>query len=131
MGRRKVTLGLSSDKLVSKFIESKTRGIDGAIAPYGDLGGGGGGGRTPVNKSDVESIMAHINSYHPVISHYNRKNAPNCRYLDPELTEKSMWEEYNEKRLNKEEHIGSALTSKKINVGFKKPGQDDCLCSIP
>ena len=119
------TLGLSSDKRVSKFIESKTSGIDGAIAPKGNLRGK----RTPVNKSDVESIMAHINSYHPVISHYNRKNAPNCRYLDPELTEKNMWEEYNEKILNKEEHIGYTTFCsyfKKMNIGFKKPGQDDC-----
>ena len=49
------TLGLSSDKRVSKFVESKTSGIDGAIAPKGDPLGK----RTPVNKSDVESIMAH------------------------------------------------------------------------
>ena len=98
----------------------------------GGGGGGGGGegegegegeeGRTPVNKSNVENIMAHINSYHPVIIHYNRKNRPNRRYLDPELTEKSMWEEYIEKRVNKEEHIAYTTSCSY----FIKPGQDDC-----
>ena len=40
-----------------------------------------------------------------------------------------MWEEYNEKRLDEEEHIGYTTFCsyfKKMNTDFKKPGQDDC-----
>ena len=117
---------LTSDKRVSKFVEAKTSGLDAAISPKHDSRGK----RIPVNKSDVESILAHINSYHPVISHYNRKNSPNRRYLDPELTEKLMWEDY----ITKHEKIGYTTYCsyfKQMNIGFKKPGQDDCQhCAI-
>ena len=57
------TRGFSSDKRVSKFVDSKTSGIEGAIAQKGDSRGK----RTSVNKSDVESVMTRIYLHHPVI----------------------------------------------------------------
>ena len=62
------TLRFSSDKRVSKFIESKRSGIDGAIAPKGDLRGKS----TPVNKSECSD---HYGS-HKFLSPSNKSLQP-------------------------------------------------------
>ena len=76
--------------------------------------------------SNVYSINRHILSYHPVISHYNRKNAPHCRYLDSNLNQSIMWNDYNEKAEVKISFSTYSSYFKKLNIGFKKPGCDGC-----
>ena len=71
-----------------------------------------------------------MNSYHPVISHYNRKNTLNRRYLDPELNETQIWKDYNEKHENPISYSTFCTYFKKKNLGFKKPGQDDCIVGL-
>ena len=39
------------------------------------------------------TIMEHVNSFHPHISHCNREHAPNREYLDPELSVNFMWQD--------------------------------------
>ena len=65
------TLGLKTDRRLREFVLSKEG--NGSIMPKGDLRGKK---HVPQNMSDVDAIQAHINSYHPVVSHYNIKNAP-------------------------------------------------------
>ena len=81
------TLGFKCNRRLSEFVATKTSGLEQAITPKGDSRGS----RTQVNLCDIDSIVFHINLYHPVISHYNRKNTPNRRYLNPELSETQIW----------------------------------------
>ena len=59
------------------------------------------------------------------LSATNRKNAPHRRYLDSNLNQTIMWNDYNEEAAVK---IGFSTYSsyfKKLNIGFKKPGCDN------
>ena len=38
------------------------------------------------NESTIQSIIDHIESYHPSVSHYRRKHAPLRRYLPSRMT---------------------------------------------
>lgn len=76
------TLGLKSDGIITEFVSTKTSTAAGAITPTSD----GRGKSTPNNKKDKDVIRHHINSHHPVSSHYTRENAPNRRYLEPHLS---------------------------------------------
>ena len=69
-----------SDGIISDFFRTKRNGQ--SIAPTQDARGRS----TPPNKSNEELIKAHINSYHPQVSHYTREHAPNRRYIEAGLT---------------------------------------------
>ena len=49
---------------------------------------------TPVQR---EIVNGHIDSFHPCISHYRRKHAPNRLYLDNALTVTAMYDDYKQK----------------------------------
>ena len=77
-----VTLGFSQDTFVKDIFKSFNEATK--LLPSPDKRGR----HEPANKlvaEDVESIKAHILPYHPTISHYRRKHAPNRLYLPPEL----------------------------------------------
>ena len=87
------TLGLKTDGMVTQLLKAKRRSYEDNIAPINDRRG-----KHEVyenHKADYEAIRYHINSYKPSISHYTRVNAPNRRYLNPELTVTDMLADYN------------------------------------
>lgn len=57
------------------------------------------GRHTPSNKKDRNIIIAHINTFNPLPSHYSRKHAPHCKYLPPNLTIKTMHADCCEKKI--------------------------------
>lgn len=83
------------------------------------------GKHAPWNKIDKQLIKDHIESFHPVISHYRRAHAPNKRYLPCDLTITAMHKDfcgiffkvcytvYNE-------------TINEMNISFTKLGTEAC-----
>lgn len=66
--------------------------------------------------------MAHIRSYNPVVSHYQRHNAPNRMYLPRTLTSIDMYEEF--KALNADEEQTCCLSTyqsvvREMGISFK------------
>nr|CAH7765777.1 unnamed protein product [Callosobruchus chinensis] len=53
------------------------------------------GRHPPPNKKDRNLLIADVNSYNPLPSHYAREHAPNRKYLPPDLTIKFMHNDYN------------------------------------
>ena len=104
------------------MVRAQRQSYDGAIAPIEDRRGS----HPPSNKCDAEVIRLHMNSYNPSISHYKRKNAPNKRYLNPELLIKEMCKNFSE---NKESNNICYKTYcnvfKSENIGFSRPSQDE------
>ncbi|CAH2010131.1 unnamed protein product [Acanthoscelides obtectus] len=71
-----------------------------------------------------EIVIKHINSFNPVVSHYNLKHTPNRRFLPPDLTIKYMWQDFC--NLQKISYDLYRRIFEKQNIGFKKPSQDEC-----
>ena len=80
------TLGTKSDSMITALSLAKRRSYEDNICPTEDHRCG----TYLEHKCDDEVIRLHINSYQPSISHYRRINAPNRRYLNPELSIKQM-----------------------------------------
>lgn len=83
-----------------------------------------------ISEGNYKNVKEHIDLYHPQVSHYNIKHAPNRRYLAPDLTIKQMYKDF----ALKYKHV-SYETYRKIfekeNIGFTAPTQDDCgVCSV-
>ena len=116
------TLGLKSDGMITEMVRAQRKSYDGAIAPIEDRRGS----HPPSNKCDAEVIRLHKNS-HLSISHYKRKNAPNKRYLNPELPIKEMYKNFSEnKENNKIGYKTYCNVFKPENIGFPRPSQDEC-----
>lgn len=86
------------------------------------------GKHEPKHKLDIatkSTIAEHVESFHPIISHYRRVHAPNRRYLPADITIKIMHADYN---LNFEEV--SYNTYRKIvaemNISFSHLGNEEC-----
>ena len=75
------TLGLKSDGMITEMVRAQCQSYHGSIVPNEDCRGS----HPPSKKCDAEVFRLDINSCNPSISHYKRKNAPNTRYLNPEL----------------------------------------------
>ena len=76
------TLGARTDGIVMKFVQAKVGSAEGSIVPNTERRGR----RKNPRNATHEAIIAHIESYNPVVSHYMREHAPNRRYLEPHLT---------------------------------------------
>ena len=86
------TLGYNSDKVITVNLQSCGQG---AIVPFNDRKGK----NKPPNKLSPEShqlIVDHIRSFNPAVSHYRREHAPNRLYLSPELSIRSLYEDFKE-----------------------------------
>ena len=62
------------------------------------------GSHEPLHKMStctVNAVIAHIESFHPAISHYRRKHAPLRRYLPPTLNITKMYELFKESCTNR------------------------------
>lgn len=118
------TLGLKTDGMTTEFIAAKTKQGSNLHELITDRRGKSETGR----KRDSVSIKDHINSFNPQISHYNRENAPNRRYLEPHLTIKDMCDDYNSK-YEPVDYITYYREFKIENIAFGIPKQDACeLC---
>ena len=119
------TLGKKTASMVDTALREQRSN---RIAPGPDQRGGARKQRADLMND--ETIIGHIESYHPSISHYTRKNAPNRRYLNPELTIREMWNNFITKYPNgcsetKYRNIFSAS-----NIGFSIPSLDQCHICI-
>ena len=121
------TLGRKTDGFITEFRKRKRKHStdSSSLAPFKD---GRKNRANPHNKKDHAKIREHINSYQPSISHYSRKNAPNRRYLNPELSVKDMLENYNKKHLEMDQVSYTTYFSvfQQENIGFSRPSVDDC-----
>lgn len=92
------------------------------------------GHKEPTNKIDVTKVKEHIKSFPCYKSHYTLCDAPDRRYLNPDLNIRKMYQLYKEKC----EHEGSEAVKEKMyyhvfstnfNLHFKPPSKDTCqLC---
>ena len=85
---------MKSGAQITGLFHSKQRGYEQVIAPIDDNKGK----HVAAHKIGHNIIKAHINSYHPSVSHYTRKNAPNRRYLNPDITVRMMYDDFTEKQ---------------------------------
>lgn len=116
------TLGYKekNDKVVFNVLH-KTKA--GAIAPDQD----GRGRNPPTNKIDRQTILRHVDSFHPNISHYRREHAPRVRYLPSDVTITFMHNDFVSKH---PECKCSYEAYRKIlfdeNIRFTKLGHEEC-----
>ena len=77
-------------------------------------------------------IRQHIESFNPLVSHYRLINAPNRRYLTPDLSVKILWKDFIEKNNNsKVSYEKYRKIFIEANIGFSIPSEDDCpICSL-
>lgn len=92
------------------------------------------GHREPANKIDVTRVKDHIQSFPSYRSHYTLSDAPNRRYLNPDLTIRKMYQLYVEKCGEDgtepvKEKMYYHVFSSSFNLHFKPPAKDTChLC---
>ena len=118
------TLGLKTDVMVTQLLKAKRRRYEDNIAPINDRRG-----KHEVyenHKADHKAIRYHINSYKPSISHDTRVNAPNRRYLNPEITVTDMLVDYSSSSSKKVSYSAYYTVFKSENIGFSRPSVDDC-----
>ncbi|CAG9773243.1 unnamed protein product [Ceutorhynchus assimilis] len=92
------------------------------------------GHKEPSNKIDITNVKEHIQSFPCYKSHYALADAPNRRYLNPDLNIRKMFVLYEQKC----EQEGSQAVKEKMyyhvfsthfNLHFKPPAKDTCqLC---
>lgn len=117
------TLGRQTDSFVTQYLKAKqNNGIVDTIDKRG---------QKMVEKNKIlaavqeERIIQYINSFHPVVSHYNLVHSPNRRYLPMELSIASLHQSYN-KTYEKVHYETFRQIFKKQNIGIKRPSQDEC-----
>ena len=80
-----------------------------------------------MSESTRQSIIDHIESYHPSVSHYRRKHAPLRRYLPSEMTFAERHSNYKEKHQDEKvcyESYRKNFVSMKIS--FTKLAEEEC-----
>ena len=119
------TLGLKTAARVDEMMKVKRLSFEGKVNCAEEKRGG----MRKKRLVDTNIIIDHIESYHPLISHYTQKNAPNRRYLDPDLSIKAMWDDFVQKNPNvcKDSKYYKVFADQ--NIGFNPPSLDKCtLC---
>lgn len=85
------------------------------------------GRHPPPNKKDKNLLIAHINSYNPLRSHYRREHAPNRKYLPPDLSIIAMHNDYNNTHADaKVSYEVYRQIIDKLNIGFYEATPDKC-----
>ncbi|CAH1977423.1 unnamed protein product, partial [Acanthoscelides obtectus] len=118
------TLGLKTDGMITCHIHSKKRSVEGIAQTVDERGLVIRGMLEEQKMRTEEIVIKHINSFNPVVSHYNLKHTPNRRFLPPDLTIKYMWQDFC--NLQKISYDLYRRIFEKQNIGFKKPSQDEC-----
>jgi len=115
------TLGYSSNRVLLEMIAS-VRANNGV--PRADKRGD----KPPPHKVDSTLIKEHIESHHPVMSHYRREHAPQRRYITNETNLKKMHADFLAKH-GTENKIGYDAYRKifsSMNISFAVPETDKC-----
>ena len=115
------TLGYKNNKFVTVALNVQP----GSISTQADRRGT----HEPAHKltdDAVEIIKAHINSYHPAVSHYRREHAPLRKYLPPELSLVDMYNDFSQKHPGICKRERYRKTVKSMNIGFAKLGEEEC-----
>lgn len=71
-------------------------------------------------------MQAHIQSFHPTISHYRRIDAPNRLYLPSELTQRKMFDLLMDAKPNYCSYGFYCRQTKKLNISFARLGNEKC-----
>ncbi|KAL7372602.1 hypothetical protein ABVT39_019186 [Epinephelus coioides] len=113
------TLGYhpTNDSLVLSVMGKE---IKTALAPPNDQRGR----HEPANKLDLKPLHAHIESFHPTVSHYRREHAPCRRYHPSDVSDKPMYADYIKKG-NHCSHEAYRKVVKSKNISFTKPGEEE------
>ena len=86
-----------------------------------------GRGKAPnPQKLEKVPIEAHIMSFNPQVSHYKLENSPNRRYIDPHLTVRDMWKDYQAKHDTSISERSYKRVFRSMNIGILRPSQDEC-----
>ena len=121
------TLGMKSNGMVTAFLKSQENNP--LSSPVDNRG-------TKKNAQSLQeqnqAIIDHINSFNPQLSHYNLAHTPHKRFLDPDLSIRSLWNDFN--ALEDQTKISYSKYQKvfrSLNIGFGRPSQDECdLCEF-
>lgn len=112
------TLGLRTDGRITSYVHNFRN-------PLVDRRGS----NTPHPCKFPSAIVAHINSFHPQVSHYTRVHAPWRRYLDPTLSVRFLYRDFQQR--NSSDKISYATYYKVFRqqrITFGSPKAD--LCEI-
>jgi len=115
------TLGFKkgSDKALQNALKSCS--LD-SITPTADRRG-----KAP-SKSAIDKglIRAHVESFHPAVSHYRREHAPERRYLPSDVTIKTMHDDFIRKNKIKCSYDVYRTVVKEMKISFTKLGNEEC-----
>nr|CAI5862462.1 unnamed protein product [Callosobruchus analis] len=92
------------------------------IAPQKD-----GRRRSCPRKVDRHSIIEHVNSFNPTISHYRREHAPYRRYLPSDINIKLMYKDFKQKYPNTDFSYESyrKIVTNDLNISFANQGNEE------
>lgn len=122
------TLGMKTDGTITSHFKTK-RNSSGNVKTLDERGAAARGIKTTNKLKTEDKVIQHINSYHPVVSHYNLNHAPNRRYLPSELTIMSLWKDFCQENFKISYEVYRKIFEKQ-NIGFVSPTQDECeTCS--
>ena len=116
------TLGYEHNKAINNALKIVTPGM---IATPADLRGK----HAPKHKlkdQALDTIKAHINSYHPSVSHYRREHAPLRKYLPSEITLTDMYQDFSSKHPGVCKRERYRKTLKAMKISFAKLGEEEC-----
>nr|CAI5839646.1 unnamed protein product [Callosobruchus analis] len=93
------------------------------IAPQKD-----GRRRSCPRKVDRHSIIEHVNSFNPTISHYRREHAPYRRYLPSDINITLMYKDFKQKYPNTDFSYESyrKIVTNDLNISFANLGNEEC-----
>ncbi|XP_065095618.1 uncharacterized protein LOC135717456 [Ochlerotatus camptorhynchus] len=83
-------------------------------------------GKYTRNSNIRDSIIAHILSYGPTISHYRREHAPNRRYLPSDLSQRAMHKHYQDTHTSQVSYSLYSRVLNEMNISFVKLGHEEC-----
>lgn len=85
------------------------------------------GKRRSSNYIPKDEIDDHIESFHPVISHYHQEHAPNVRYLPSDITINFMHHDFLKKNPTiKLSHNVYRVRVKAKSISFSRVGNEEC-----
>lgn len=113
------TLGYTNDSVITELVHAMKRSVCGSSIKERR-------GTKPKKTIDKTPIMKHIESFHPCVSHYRRKNAPNVRYLSRDLTVKEMFDDFITKHPNVCKMECYRRVLKEMNISLCQPKSDIC-----
>nr|CAI5849885.1 unnamed protein product [Callosobruchus analis] len=77
---------------------------------------------------DRHSIIEHVNSFNPTISHYRREHAPYRQYLPSDINITLMYKDFKQKYPNTDFYYESykKIVTNDLNISFANLGNEEC-----